>query len=454
MNTSGDSIVKKILWMALDLAILYGSFMLAYVLRFHHGIPPENLHPFFSLAPWVGAAALLIFYFFDLYATTARKHLVQMLQSVIVSEALLALVIMALSFWGRGFAFPRTVIFLGMFLETILAMSARVVAWSTHWMTSGKRRVLIVSTGSLDAARYREKLARHAPGWFAVAGTATADQVEKEPDILDDVDVLLLSPRLSREHKEFVLRVGVRCGKEVLLVPDAYELFLAGSQWQQIDDLLVLSVTPPTLSPFQRSVKRLVDVVASAVLIMLTSPLMILLFVLVPLTSPGPALYRQERLGERRKPFVLYKFRSMVRDAEKLTGPVLASEDDPRITPLGRLMRSTRLDELPQLFNVLKGDMSLVGPRPERRHFVEQFEQDLPHYGYRMAVKPGITGLAQVMANYSTTAEDKLRYDLLYIRNYSILLDIKILFQTLAILFRRDRSAGVRQEDVRKEAVR
>ncbi|MBX6396643.1 MAG: sugar transferase, partial [Alicyclobacillaceae bacterium] len=322
----------------------------------------------------------------------------------------------------------------------------RTAAWYSHWTRNGQQRVLVVGAEEADAARYVQKLRGHSPGWFSVTGAVSVDRLE-DPEVLGQADILLLSPRLPKDQKERVLRMAVRRGKEVLLVPDAYDLFLAGAGWQQVDDMLVFSITPPALTPVQRAMKRAVDVVCATLLLVLASPVMALLFILVPLTSKGPALYRQERLGERGRPYVLYKFRSMVQDAEKATGPVLAAEDDPRITPLGRFMRATRLDELPQLFNVLKGDMSLVGPRPERAYFVEQFEQVLPYYRYRMMVKPGITGLAQVMANYSTTAEDKLRYDLLYIRNYSLLLDIKILFQTLVTILRKDRAAGVRQKE-------
>ncbi|MDI3328506.1 MAG: sugar transferase [Alicyclobacillaceae bacterium] len=449
MVTTGESQDKKILMMGIDLAVLYGSFFLAYFLRFHHQIPRENLDPFLSIAPWLGVAAVLTFYFFDLYSSPARKDYFQMLQSLIVSLAFFVVVVMAISFWGRGFAVPRSVIFLGVFLQGLGMILLRTAAWYTHWMRNGKQRVLIVGAEDADTARYARKLLQHSTGWFTLAGTVPVEHMA-DPEVLNRADILLLSSRLSKDQKEQVLRVAARYGKEVLLVPDAYELFLAGSGWQQVDDMLVFSITPPALTALQRAVKRSLDVICASVLLVLASPAMILLFILVPLTSKGPALYRQERLGERGRPYVLYKFRSMVQDAEQGTGPVLASEDDPRITPLGRFIRATRLDELPQLFNVLKGDMSLVGPRPERAYFVEQFEQALPHYQYRMAVKPGITGLAQVMANYSTTAEDKLRYDLLYIRNYSLMLDIKIMFQTLATILRKDRAAGVREQGISK----
>ena len=183
--------------------------------------------------------------------------------------------------------------------------------------------------------------------------------------------------------------------------------------------------------------------VGSLALLLLSSPVLLLVAALIPLTSKGSAWFRQERVGTNGKPFHILKFRTMVADAEQHSGPVLASESDPRITPLGRFLRATRIDELPQLFNVLKGDMSLVGPRPERAFFVEQFEREFPAYELRHAVKPGLTGLAQVVGRYSTTVERKLHFDLLYIYNYSLLLDLKILLQTIRVVLQREQAAGL-----------
>jgi exopolysaccharide biosynthesis polyprenyl glycosylphosphotransferase len=183
-----------------------------------------------------------------------------------------------------------------------------------------------------------------------------------------------------------------------------------------------------------RLLKRLLDIMLSILLLICTSPLLLLLFVLIPLTSRGPALYFQERLGEKKEPFKIIKFRTMVIDAENQTGPILAKKNDPRVTKVGKIIRAVRIDELPQLFNVLIGNMSLVGPRPERAFFVNQFKDKLPRYEQRMNVKPGITGLAQVMGDYYTSPKDKLKYDLMYIKKYSIWFDMKILIKTFLVI--------------------
>lgn len=202
------------------------------------------------------------------------------------------------------------------------------------------------------------------------------------------------------------------------------------------------------LKTYQVFIKRVFDIVLSVLMIILFSPIFLLLYFLIPITSKGPAIYKQERMGMSFCPFMIYKFRSMDIDAETNTGPVLALENDPRITGLGRVIRAVHLDELPQLFNVLKGEMSIVGPRPERPFFVEQFLVEHHGYKYRFSVKPGITGLAQIFGKYNSTAKEKLMFDLMYVQTYSLLLDITILFRTIYVLFQKDKSNGLKIEDI------
>jgi len=259
----------------------------------------------------------------------------------------------------------------------------------------------------------------------------------------EGMETLLIGPGLTPEMKAEWARNAGRRNMEVVIVPDFYELYLADAEPQQIGDLLVYSLMPPQLTLPERVFKRLLDLAVSSLLLLMASPVMLVMFVLIPLTSRGKALYVQERIGLQEKPFPLYKFRSMVDGAETGTGPVLAGRNDTRVTRLGQWIRATRIDELPQLFNVLLGQMSLVGPRPERAFFINRFKEELPHYTYRLMVKPGLTGYAQVMAGYATTPSDKLRYDLMYIKRYSLLLDLKILFQTIRVVVQREQAKGV-----------
>jgi len=192
--------------------------------------------------------------------------------------------------------------------------------------------------------------------------------------------------------------------------------------------------------PWNELAKRAVDVALSSVLLLLTWPLMLATAIAVRMDTSGPILFTQERVGRNGEPFTLFKFRSMRADAEKMTGPVWATQDDPRITRVGKFIRRTRLDELPQIFNVLAGHMSLVGPRPERQHFVDELAAKIPYYRQRHIVKPGVTGWAQINYRYGSTFEDslqKLQYDLFYIKNQSLVFDFSILFNTVKIVILR-----------------
>lgn len=189
---------------------------------------------------------------------------------------------------------------------------------------------------------------------------------------------------------------------------------------------------------WQAQIKRILDILISLIILIVGAPFWFIVALLIRLTSPGPIIFAQERIGQNGKPFTMIKFRSMYEDAEKRTGPKWATEDDPRITPLGRILRKTRLDEIPQFLNVLKGEMSLVGPRPERAFFIEQLKEEIPWYIQRIKMKPGITGWAQVKHKYDATIEDvkqKVLYDLYYFENMSLILDIKILVRTILVVF-------------------
>jgi sugar transferase (PEP-CTERM system associated) len=190
-----------------------------------------------------------------------------------------------------------------------------------------------------------------------------------------------------------------------------------------------------------QSAKRLMDITAALIGLVLAAPLMAMVALAVQWTSPGTVLYRQKRVGQHGRVFTVLKFRSMHQDAEATTGAVWATQNDNRVTPIGRFLRRSRLDEMPQLVNVLSGDMSLVGPRPERPEFVQQLTQEIPFYGQRHIIRPGLTGWAQVRYTYGSTVEDaleKLQYDLFYIKNLSIPLDLFIIFSTVkTVLLRR-----------------
>lgn len=274
--------------------------------------------------------------------------------------------------------------------------------------------------------------------WYTVRRVSGPPSLKELASGLSHVEAVLCTCSL----RTTVGQECYRARKELLLVPDSSEVLLSSSVAHQLDDLVVLSLPSLHLGMMARLLKRALDLLGSAALLTMAAPIMVCLYLLIPLESEGGAIFRQERRGKG-GPFHLLKFRTMVADAEAHSGPVLASREDPRITRLGRLLRATRLDELPQLFNILRGEMSLVGPRPEREFFARQFEERFPEYRLRTLVKPGLTGLAQVWGRYSTSAEDKLRLDLMYIANYSFQLDLNLLLHTLRVVFHKEQSAGL-----------
>ena len=200
----------------------------------------------------------------------------------------------------------------------------------------------------------------------------------------------------------------------------------------------------------QRVFKRIFDILLSLVGLIITSPFMLVAAICIKIYDGGPVFFKQERCTYGGKVFWIYKFRSMIVDAEKDGKSKPATDDDDRITPVGRFIRKTRIDELPQLLNIFKGDMSIVGPRPERIEHIEKYGKEIPEFTYRLKVKGGLTGYAQVYGKYNTTALDKLKMDLLYIVNYSILVDFQILFETVKIIFQKESTEGFTEEQKQK----
>lgn len=215
-------------------------------------------------------------------------------------------------------------------------------------------------------------------------------------------------------------------------VPDLFRLLTINMEIQSVDGVPILGTAKWPLDLFwNRLAKRLEDIIGSAIGLILSAPIIAIFAVLVKVTSPGPAFYSQERCGEKGRSFTIYKLRSMRMDAEKKTGPVWAEEGDDRRTVIGSFMRECNIDELPQFWNVLKGDMSLVGPRPERPHFVEQFKEDISRYMWRHFYRPGLTGWAQVNGlRGNTSIHERINYDLYYLENWSLALDFKIIART------------------------
>ena len=250
---------------------------------------------------------------------------------------------------------------------------------------------------------------------------------------IDEV-VVAYAPTWQEEMVQELIRDNSEV--KVHMVPTSYETLINPSNMQSIQDIAIITLTPE-LKRGRELVKRICDIICAIILGILASPLALICALLIKLTSRGPVVFSQERIGYKNRTFRLHKFRTMVQDAEKTTGEIKSKGlDDPRITRAGKWIRALRFDELPQLWDVLRGEMSLVGPRPERPGFVQVYQDRTPTYTMRHLVRPGITGLAQVCGGYHTDARDKLRFDLYYVSHQSLWLDISILVRTILVVLR------------------
>lgn len=269
-----------------------------------------------------------------------------------------------------------------------------------------------------------------------------AGKVDSLPAMIQDLDIQdVLIALGSNDHGELmeVLRVCDGQAVSLKLVPDFYSVIGGMARTEHMYGLPLIEVMPLPMPAWEQSTKRILDIVVSSLILIVGLPVWLIVAFVVRFNSPGPAIYKQVRVGQQDKQFTMYKFRTMRVDAEKETGPVWASENDPRYTSVGRWLRKTRIDEVPQFWNVLKGDMSLVGPRPERPFFVETLAAQIPLYRRRHRVKPGITGWAQVKWRYDQTLSDvqqKVKYDFFYIENMSLRMDFKILLRTIRTALR------------------
>ena len=255
-------------------------------------------------------------------------------------------------------------------------------------------------------------------------------------------DAVILND-VPAEMRNDILKFCYRYRVRTYVAPKLTDIMVRGAKNITLFDTPLLLVKGTGLTPAQRVAKRAMDIVLSALGLIVLSPVLLAVAAAIKLEDGGPVFYKQKRLTRGSREFEILKFRSMIVDAEKYAGAVLATEDDPRITKVGKFIRACRLDEFPQLLNILKGDMSIVGPRPERKILADEISKDIPEFAYRLKVRGGLTGYAQIYGKYNTSAYDKLRLDLMYIENYSLLLDIKLIILTLRIIFSKESTEGI-----------
>lgn len=320
-----------------------------------------------------------------------------------------------------------------------------IVCNSIQMKIYGSHRILLISSDKKSAESLHKKLDNRKNRFFIKEIIYADSGIEKILDRCKEYGTIMIDD-LNQDLRNSITNYCFENGKVMFMVPKIAEIIRKGAQTLHIIDtpLYVTKKYPLTIE--QAIVKRTIDLILTGIATIIASPFMLVTALAIKLYDGGPALYKQKRLTKNGKEFYVYKFRSMIVDAEKNSGARLSSgENDDRITKVGKVIRAIRFDELPQLFNILKGDMSIVGPRPERPEIAEQYYEELPEFKYRLKVKAGLTGYAQVFGKYNTTPKDKLKLDLMYINNYSLYLDLKVIFYTVKILFMKESTEGIEE---------
>jgi len=446
-----------------DAMIAGAAVILAYEYRYHLDRIPQVLKEPLAFGPYLAAipVAVALFLFAlavnQQYRSWRGRTLVDQLFAMGSGLALAGMLMLAAMSLYRGFEYSRltfvyTVVIAGV-LMTIERYLLRQYETRLRRRGIGTERVLMVGTGT-GSQLLIQRMAMFPQYGYQVSGVlddrlevgssfAGAPVVGRVSDLRRMIpqmgvdQVFLAVPGATNDELLHLVKACDDLQAEFKLVPDLLEVMSTRAAVDAIDGLPLIGIRRSRLRGAAAALKRAIDLVASAVVLVILSPLMLLIALLIKLTSPrGPVLFRQPRVGLQDRRFTVYKFRSMIPDAEAQTGPVVAAPDDDRVTPVGRLLRRLSLDELPQLFNILKGDMSLVGPRPMPIFLVERFTEEIPRYLERHQVRPGLTGWAQVNDLRGGEAfGDRAMYDIYYVENWSLALDLKILILTAARVF-------------------
>jgi len=397
-------------------------------------------------------------YYYDLYDLKVTDSFwelsIRLLQALGTAAIILA---------GIYLLFPKTIVGSGIFAVSILFVIILIVSWRFGYaliLNHGIFNQKIILLGSSHLAQnIINEITKRKDSGYTVAVNVWDSIKESNPlskqsqtetiykknydglcDLADELEIKKVVVAIKERRGALPLKELVKCrvrGIDVIEGTSFYEMLAGKLIVDQINPAWIIFSEGFYKTRTRRFLKRSTDVILSVAMLILFSPLFLLIALLIKIDSTGPVLFSQERVGKNKKSYMLYKFRSMIEDAERHSGPVWASDNDIRITRIGKVIRIWRIDEIPQLWNVLKGDMSFVGPRPEREYFVNKLEEIIPYYGERFSVKPGITGWAQVCYSYGASVDDaveKLNYDLFYIKNMSAFMDLMIILRTIKIV--------------------
>lgn len=412
----------QLLQAILDIAIVYFSYFLWFRLGIVLGFPYEarNFLSLKAFVPYIVIVYLVLFLFYRLY-DVSKVDFYENFLGIAFSTFFVFLLGFAIPFFIRAFSVPRTVIVYSFLIQILLLTLFHLLVRKIFFSLRGNINILLISRSPDTLKHYLETAMGK-----RVNIDCTTLHLEGLIGFLKNksgkFDLFVLDDSIDLEEKEEIIKFFAYLGKPLYLVPRFYELVLLNPDVHILGDLTLFEINLTTISQLEKIIIRILDIFISLVALVMFSPVFLFVSLAILRKDGRPIFYLQKRVGENGKIFETIKFRTMIKDAEKFTGAVLSSENDSRITDVGRFLRKTGLDEIPQFINVLKGEMSVVGPRPERPEIFEKIKEETKEFDLRLKIKPGITGFAQLYGKYNTSFDLKLKMDLLYAKQRNAIL--------------------------------
>lgn len=408
------------------------------------------VQPFYRKGNWLVVAlyVVILYIFSKIYSGYKVGSL--RISEIIYSQTLAIfftnfLTYLQISLIGRYFLWPVPIVVM------TIAQMCLIVLWAclsnkVYYNVFPPRKMVLVY-GSHSATRLVGKMSKRVDKYLICSAVSADENLDAIIDKIKGFSAVVLCDVKSGKRNK-ILKYCYENSIRVYLTPKLSDIIVSGADKMHLFDTPLLLCRNTGLSLDQRFAKRFVDLLVSLIALIISSPFMLIIALSIKLYDKGPVLFKQKRLTIDGKVFEVYKFRSMIIDAEKDGIARLASENDSRITPVGKIIRKLRLDELPQIFNILNGDMSIVGPRPERPEIAKEYKEKMPEFDFRLKVKAGLTGYAQILGKYNTLPYDKLKLDLIYIESYSMLLDLKLMLMTVKVLFLPESTQGIEEGEI------
>ena len=426
----------------MDAGIIGATYFFSWYLRFKSGFFVQDVgvlpaKTYFSALFLIIPEYLLLYSIFQLYMPRRVKSYRKELMDIIRANGIGFMIFILVLYFIKQEHFSRQMLCIFFFINISLEFASRylirTILWKMRKQGLNQKHILMIGESQM-AEQYMDRL-RENPKWGYQVFAHLKDE-EKLERILEgnELDEVVIALRAEDYGKlERIVDVCEKAGVHTKMIPDFGNVISTRPYIEDVQGIPVIHVRRVPLNIMRnRAAKRAVDLIGATVAIILFSPVMLLTVLVVALTEEGSVIYRQERVGLHNQVFYMYKFRSMIMQDEEKEKAEWSTRNDPRITPVGKLIRRTSIDELPQLFNVLKGEMSLVGPRPERPQFVQKFRDEIPRYMVKHQVRPGMTGWAQINGyRGDTSIEKRIEYDLYYIENWTMVFDMKILILTI-----------------------